>query len=210
MKMKIDTIMVGEMGVNCYLVYCEETREAIAIDPGDDVNKIIAKIAAKELKLKYIVNTHGHADHIGANNELKKVTQAQILIHVADAPMLSDPKLNLSLFIGEPIISGQADIILKDGDTIAIGNEKLSVLHTPGHSAGGICLLGKQFLFSGDTLFAESVGRCDFPGGSMAELLNSIKNKLMVLEDQVKVFPGHGTSTSIGWERDHNPYINRN
>lgn len=205
--MKVTTLMVGQMEVNCYLVSCEKTKESIVIDPGDDAEKIMNKLKEDRLHVSYIINTHGHADHIGGNQELKHLTGASLLIHKADAEMLIDAKQNLSVFIGDPILSDPADRILNDGDTIEVGSIKLTVLHTPGHTKGGICLLTDDTLFSGDTLFAESVGRCDFPGGSMPELIQSIHSKLMVLNDSVTVLPGHGPSTSIGKERQSNPFL---
>lgn len=205
--MKIAQMTVGAFGVNCYIVFDEQTKEAIVIDPGDQAEEILSKLAAESLSVNYIVNTHGHADHIGANRMLKEKTGAKIAIHELDAPMLTDAKLNLSAFMGGAVLSDAADIILKDGDTIDIGGEALTVIHTPGHTKGGVCLLLGDMLFSGDTLFAESVGRCDFPGGDMRELVDGIQNKLMKLSDSVRVFPGHGPGTSIGRERTHNPYI---
>lgn len=205
--MKIVQMTVGALGVNCYIVFNEQTKEAIVIDPGDRAEDILSKIEAESLGVKYIVNTHGHADHIGANRALKEKTGAKIAIHELDAPMLTDAKLNLSLFMGGEVLSDAADIILKDGDTIDIGGEALTVIHTPGHTKGGVCLLWGETLFSGDTLFAESVGRCDFPGGDMRELIDGIQHKLMKLPDSVRVLPGHGPGTSIGRERTRNPYI---
>ena len=205
--MKLNQLTVGQLGVNCYIVSCEDTKESLVIDPGDNVEIILEKIEQENLQVKYIVNTHGHADHIGANTILKNKTKALIAIHSDDAPMLSNPKLNLSIYIGASIISDAADIILNDGDIMTIGNVNLSVLHTPGHTKGGICLLTEGALFSGDTLFAESIGRCDFPDGSMNDLIHSIQSQLMNLPDDVKVYPGHGPVTTIGWERTHNPYL---
>lgn len=205
--MNIMVKQVGHLGVNCYIVSCKATGEAVVIDPGDSAAEIAESLSAQALRVKYIVNTHGHSDHIGANSEIKRVTGAPLLIHQADAAMLEDAKLNLSQYIGRPILSVGADRLLKDGDTIAVGHLVFSVLHTPGHTKGGICLLVNDTLFSGDTLFAESVGRCDFPGGSMPELAQSIQTKLMALPDHVTVLPGHGPGTTIGWERAHNPYL---
>jgi glyoxylase-like metal-dependent hydrolase (beta-lactamase superfamily II) len=205
--MNLIQLTVGQLGVNCYIVSCDDTKESLVIDPGDNIEIILEKIEQENLQVKYIVNTHGHADHIGANNILKNKTNAAIAIHSDDAPMLNNPKLNLSVYIGASIISDSADIILNAGDTITIGNVNLFVLHTPGHTKGGICLLTEGALFSGDTLFAESIGRCDFPDGSMNDLIHSIQSQLMNLPDDVKVYPGHGPVTTIGWERTHNPYL---
>lgn len=205
--MKIKQLVVGPLGVNCYIVSCEDTKQAAIIDPGDQAEKILGKL--KGLNAVAIVNTHGHADHIGANAAIKESTKAPIFIHEADAPMLSNARLNLSAFMGEEILSPDADRILKSGDTIVIGGLRFYVLHTPGHTPGGICLLEKEqsVLFSGDTLFAESVGRTDFPGGSMVQLAEAVQSKLMILPDNVKVLPGHGPATTIGHERSHNPFL---
>lgn len=205
--MQLVHFTVGALGVNCYLYFCEVTKEAAVIDPGDNGKRILQKIAELQLDVKYIINTHGHADHIGANNAIKQACNAKILIHGADASCLTDPKRNLSAFMGEAVLSDSADRILKNGDTIHIGEGSLTVLHTPGNTQGGICLLADTLLFSGDTLFAGSVGRCDFPGGSMTDLIKSVKEKLMVLSDDIIVYPGHGEKTSIGTERHINPYL---
>lgn len=205
--MKVIRLMVGALGVNCYICACEKTGEAMVIDPGDAGRLILEKLRENKLLAKYIVNTHGHADHIGANGFLKENTGAKLLIHEADAAMLFEPKLNLSIYLGEPIICTPADRFLKDGDTISIGNETFTVLHTPGHTKGGISLVHADGVFTGDTLFAESIGRTDFPGGSMDEIIKSITEKLMKLKDTTAVFPGHGESSSIGHERKANPYL---
>ena len=205
--MKVHSLVVGELGVNCYIVACEKTKEAIVIDPGDAPDRILQYIEAEHLNIKYVVNTHGHADHIGANDAIVEVTGAALKIHEDDLVMLGDAKKNLSAFHGLPVLSQTKAQVLHEGDQILFGEEKLEVLHIPGHSPGGICLAGRQILFSGDSLFAESVGRCDFPGGSMTDLIYNIKTKLMVLDDDTIVYPGHGPRTKIGWERKDNPYL---
>lgn len=205
--MKVHSLIVGELGVNCYIVACEKTKEAIVIDPGDEPDRILQYIEAEHLNIKYVVNTHGHADHIGANDAVVEATQAVLKIHEGDLAMLGDAKQNLSAFHGLPVLSNTKAQLLHEGDQISFGEEKLVVLHTPGHSPGGICLAGRQILFSGDSLFAESVGRCDFPGGSMTDLIYNIKTKLMILDDDTVVYPGHGPRTKIGWERKDNPYL---
>ncbi|SEJ12552.1 Glyoxylase, beta-lactamase superfamily II [Propionispira arboris] len=205
--MKVHSLIVGELGVNCYIVACEKTKEAIVIDPGDEPDRILQYIEDEHLNIKYVVNTHGHADHIGANDAIVEATQAVLKIHEGDLAMLGDAKQNLSAFHGLPVLSNTKAQLLHEGDQISFGEEKLIVLHTPGHSPGGICLAGRQILFSGDSLFAESVGRCDFPGGSMTDLIYNIKTKLMILDDDTVVYPGHGPRTKIGWERKDNPYL---
>ena len=205
--MKVHSLVVGELGVNCYIVACEKTKEAIVIDPGDAPDRILQYIEAEHLNIKYVVNTHGHADHIGANDAIVEATGAALKIHEADLVMLGDAKKNLSAFHGLPVLSQTKAQVLHEGDQILFGEEKLVVLHIPGHSPGGVCLAGNHILFSGDSLFAESVGRCDFPGGSMTDLIYNIKSKLMVLDDDTIVYPGHGPRTKIGWERKDNPYL---
>ncbi|MCX7780574.1 MAG: MBL fold metallo-hydrolase [Negativicutes bacterium] len=205
--MKIIALQVGNLGTNCYIAYDERAREAIVVDPGGNAQEIMAEIRRAGLAVKYIVNTHGHADHVLANLKIKEATGALLLIHQDDAGMLTSPHRNLSTFIGGGAVCGPADQMLNDGDVIEAGSMKFTVLHTPGHTPGGICLYCDNVLFSGDTLFAESIGRTDFPGGSYRQLLDSIREKLLVLADEVKVYPGHGPETTIGWERRMNPFI---
>lgn len=205
--MKIHAMVVGSLATNCYVVYCEATRKAAVIDPGGSAEAITAFIRRENLDVDYIINTHGHADHVWANMKVKEATGAPILIHEADAGMLTSPQRNLSVFLGGNATCGPADQLLKEGDTIAFGAVELAVLHTPGHTPGGISLLAGPVLFSGDTLFAESVGRSDLPGGSHSQLIASIVDKLMPLDDKTRVLPGHGPETTIGWERTHNPFI---
>lgn len=205
--MKTIQMQVGNLGTNCYIVYSKASLDATVIDPGGHAEDIIALINREKLNVVCIINTHGHADHISANDKLQQATGAPILIHADDAHMLTSAKHNLSMYIGGSIQFKPADRLLKDGDEIRVGEINFKVLHTPGHTPGGICLLTDGILFSGDTLFYESVGRSDFPGGSYSNLITSIKQKLMELEDSTKVLPGHGPETTIGWERKMNPFI---
>ena len=205
--MKIIKLEVGQLGANCYIVYCKKTLHGMVIDPGGDAEKIIGLLNREKITVTAIVNTHGHADHIGGNDELKAATGAPILIHGDDAKMLVSAQGNLSMYIGNNLICQAADRLLADGDTIDIGEMKFQVLHTPGHTLGGICIYGNEVVFSGDTLFEQSIGRTDFPGGSHRQLLESIKTKLFVLEADTVVLPGHGPSTTIGVERQTIPFI---
>ena len=207
--MKIRALTVGPIMENAYIVYDENTLEGIIIDPGDDAEDIIKIVKDLKLNIKYIVNTHGHADHIGANTQLLKQLHAKLAIHEDDKMMLSDPNLNLSItgYMGREVKSPAPDIILHEGDVITFGNIKLKVIHTPGHTPGGICLLGDGVLFSGDSLFEGSVGRTDFPGGSMSALVDSLKKKILTLDPKIKVFPGHGGPTTIGYEASNNPFL---
>ncbi len=201
----------GAVDTNCYIVGCPVTKEAAVIDPGafspGEVQSILGFLASEGLMAKYIINTHGHIDHIAGNRAVKKATGAPILVHADDAGRLGDGQLNGSFLFGMDIQSPPADRLLADGEIIALGGLQVKVLHTPGHTPGGICLLVDNTLFSGDTLFAGSVGRTDLPGGSERAIINSIKEKLMTLPDDTSVRPGHGPRTSIGREKNENPFL---
>ncbi len=199
---------ISAMGQNCYIVGCEETREVAVIDPGGNAAGILDLLKKHDLKAVYIINTHGHIDHIGGNQGVKEATGAKILIHEADAPMLGSSASNLASLMGAKVTSPPADQFLKDGDIIKIGNTvELEVIHTPGHSPGGICLKTGDIIFVGDTLFQGSIGRTDFPGGSYPQLIKMIKEKLLRYGDEVVAYPGHGPATTIGFERKHNPFL---
>lgn len=195
---------VGPLSTNCYVFADKDTKEAVVIDPGGEPAAIKDFISKNHLKVKYVINTHGHGDHIAANSHFP---EAQVLIHKEDAAFLVDPVLNLSSSFGTAVSVPAAAKLLSDGDKIKVGKLTLEVIHTPGHTPGGIALKYDSMLFSGDTLFFESIGRADIPNASLDKLLYSIKNKLMALEDDCKVYPGHGPETTIGHERRHNPFI---
>lgn len=203
--MKIKSFELGYMKNNCYIVWDENTNEAAIIDPSNI--KPLAFIKENGLKLKYIILTHCHFDHIGGVRETANETGAKVAIHEQDAEGLVNNDLNLGTDFNRDFTQGNADILLKDGDALEVGTLKLTILHTPGHTKGGICILADEVLFSGDTLFWGSMGRSDFPGGNGAELIRSIKTKLMALDDKTRVYPGHGESTTIGEERRNNPYL---
>ncbi len=201
-------LMLSSMGVNCYIVGCEETKEVAVIDPGASPRSILKALEEDDLKAVYIINTHGHTDHMGANRAIKDATGAKILIHEADSNMLVNAVANFSFLTGSSITSPPADQLLKDGDIIKIGNTvELEVIHTPGHSKGGICLKADNVIFVGDTLFNGSIGRTDFPGGSFKELIDNVHQRLFCYDDDVICYPGHGPSTTIGFEKKHNPFL---
>ena len=208
--MIIESLTVGPIQANCYILGCEDTLEAAVIDPGGEADRILLAIARKEMTLQYIINTHGHFDHVGANKEIKKVTGARILIHRIDAPMLARLADSAASWGLSAENSPAPDRMLEDGDTINVGTIALKVLHTPGHTQGGISLYTDNCVFVGDTLFAGSVGRTDFPGGDAGTLRKSIHAKLFTLEDTVTVYPGHMGPTTIGEERRNNPFVGTN
>ncbi len=205
--MKVHALSVGPMQANCYVLECEETKNAVIIDPGGDGDFIIDFINAKKLMPEFIINTHAHVDHIAANEYLKSRISALICIHKEDADMLVNPQKNLSFFINSPIVSPAPDRLLDDGDILNSGTINLKVIHTPGHSPGSICLLSQECIFTGDLLFAGGIGRYDFPGSSYNLLIESLK-KIMNLDSDLIVYPGHGPATTIGEERETNPFIN--
>lgn len=202
-------LVVGPLQVNCFILADEKTKEAVVIDPGDDAGDILKVIREKGLTVRYLVNTHGHFDHVGANRALKEATGALLLIHEGDAPVMASAPLQSSAFGMEEISSPPADRFVKHGDVITAGEVKLKVLHTPGHSPGGISLLEDGMVFTGDALFAGSIGRTDLPGGDLLTLLRAIKTNLMTLPDDTRVFCGHGPASTIGEERRENPFLNR-
>lgn len=211
-KIKEDVLIirkleVGPIMANCFIVGCEETKQAVVIDPGDDADRILMALAKAELKVKYLINTHGHFDHVGANKRMKDVTAAQIAIHPDDEPMLLDLSSHAAMFGLGAENSPPADIHLKESDTITFGNITFKVIHTPGHSPGGICLYTPGHLFVGDTLFMGSIGRTDLPGGNYDTLISSIKTKLLNLDESTVVYPGHGPETTIANEKRMNPFL---
>lgn len=205
--MKIIALSVGLLEANCYIVYDEKSKDAMVIDPGGDGEYILSKIDEKGLKVRYIVLTHGHFDHIGATGFLKDKTSGLIAIHKLDAENLRDGDKNLSSSMGIELPQLKADLLLEHGSTIKLGDTECKILHTPGHSEGSICILFPGIVFTGDTLFRGSIGRTDFPGGNYKVLLKSIAENLLTLDDNTVVYPGHGFETSIGIEKETNPFL---
>jgi len=203
----VEQIVVGPVATNCYVVADREEGVGAVIDPGEEPTKIMDVVNRLSVQIAYIINTHGHIDHIGANGSIKELTGAPIMIHGADAGMLTSAVHNLSTLMGCEITSPDADRILGEGDTIMFGDVKLEVAHTPGHSPGSICLLGDGLVFSGDTMFFDSIGRTDFPGSSYEDIMNSIREVLIPLNDDVTVYPGHGPWGRMGEIRAVNPFL---
>ncbi len=209
--MRLETLKLGPLETNCYVLDAGGGR-AVVIDPGADSGRVLARLDKKKLLPAVVLVTHGHADHIGGIAGLReRFPDAKIAIGRPDAPALTSPKINQSLFIGLNIKAPPADRLLDDGDTVTEGAVTLKVIATPGHTPGGVCFLaadlgGAPALFSGDTLFRESVGRCDIAGGDWDALMASVRRKLFALPDETVVYPGHGPSTTIGHEKKHNPF----
>ena len=206
--MEIITLPLGRIGANCYFLINPEAEDCILIDPGDEPDTVIRKLDSLGLTPKYILITHGHPDHVGAVAELKSVfPETQVMIHEADASKMGNrPVMHVQT---APFQEATSDGFYKDGDEVVCEGIRVQVIHTPGHSPGGVCLYVEEdgSLFSGDTLFRASVGRWDFPGGNMADLEASIKDKLYTLPQETVVYPGHSSTTTIGDEMLYNPFI---
>jgi hydroxyacylglutathione hydrolase len=203
----VESLEVAPFQTNCYVVASRPQSSAIIIDPGGDEQKIRGVLEKHRLTPAAVVNTHGHIDHIGCDD----VFGVPIYIHRQDLKYLNDPELNLSHFLSSPQTVGSSIKSVEEGDLITVDDIELAVIHTPGHTPGGMCLLMKKpaakILFSGDTLFYLGIGRTDFPGGQEAKLISSIKEKLLCLSDDTVVYPGHGPSSTIGKERKRNPFL---
>jgi glyoxylase-like metal-dependent hydrolase (beta-lactamase superfamily II) len=207
--MIVETLEVGPFMENCYVLGCEKNKESVVIDPGDEVDRILRSINNNKLKVKYILNTHSHLDHVSGNKRLKELTSAPIMIHEKDADGLNRLSALGSLFGIRVDNSPPPDQYLYEGDIIRFGEFELKVIHTPGHSPGGAsfyCQEEKK-IFVGDTLFNLSIGRTDLPGGGYETLIKSVVEKIFPLGDDVEVYPGHGPKTTIGFERRHNPFF---
>jgi hydroxyacylglutathione hydrolase len=199
--MLVEMFTVGMLSTNCYVASCPNSKEAIVIDPGIDFSSeaqpIYDYIEAAELKIKFIINTHGHPDHIKGNAMFQEKYNVPICIHVLDAHFIQ----------GTENTKFPDNIILNEGSLLQCGSETLQVIHTPGHTPGSICLVGEKLVFTGDTLFAGGIGRTDFPGGSMSDMEFSLQ-KLTTLPDYLLVYPGHGETSIIGEEKRINPFLN--
>ena len=205
--LKCDFRVVGPIQTNCYFLYREDTKECLIIDPGYEADKIEAYVQKKQLHEAGILLTHGHFDHITAADEVRKKFQTKIYASGKEKELMADPRMNVSVMMGESV-SLKADVWLEDGQELEMLGETMRCILTPGHTGGGMCFYFPKacMLFSGDTLFQESVGRTDFPTGSSRELIRSVREKLLVLPEAVRVYPGHGLMTTIRDEQMFNPY----
>ncbi len=205
----VASLTVGELAVNCYFLVNQETGEALIFDPGDEVEKLQDFARKNGWSIKAILLTHGHSDHMGGVNELREQTGAKVYAMEEEKPLLSNAMKNLSIFIQKKPIMVEADEYLRDGQELELCGIGLKVLLTPGHTPGGCCYYCREAgaVFSGDTLFCGSVGRSDFPGGSMSELVRSVKEKLFLLPEDTKVYPGHGDETTIEYEKKYNLFV---
>lgn len=202
--MILKLLQVSMFATNCYLVGCPDTGEGIVIDPGAEGKRILQVIENLNIKVKYIINTHGHVDHVAANGRLKEALGAPILLNGKDLSLYQNPGFGLGLVIGK---QPPPDRFIDEGDHISCGSLEFLVMETPGHTPGGVCLFGQGVLFSGDTLFAGSIGRTDLAGGSFEEIIRSIKERLLVLPPDTVVYPGHGPKSAIGDEIRGNPFV---
>lgn len=207
--MIFETLEVGPLGVNCFILGCETSREGVVIDPGGDVGRIAEIVKRHGLKIRYIINTHGHFDHVGGNLQAVRAFDAPLLIHAGDADMLNRVAEVATMYGMQGENSPAPDSFLAEDMEIVFGAHRLKVMHTPGHSQGGCCfyLETEKKVITGDSLFADSIGRTDLPGGSHEQLLDSIRTRLFSLPDDVTAYPGHGPKTTIGHEKRNNPYF---
>lgn len=205
--MEIVKIVVGAYAANCYILYCKESLEGIVIDPGAQADDIIKVIEDRDISIKYIVLTHGHGDHIGGVEKLKNTFFIPVLAHKEEDIILTQSSKNLSYMMPGGKIEISSDKYIEEGYTIEFGLHRAEVIHTPGHSPGGICIKAGDYLFTGDTLFKRSIGRTDLYAGSYEVLISSIREKLLNLDDATIVLPGHGEESTIGSERLYNEFL---
>ena len=206
--MNLQRIPLGELWTNCYLIW-DSSKKGIIVDPGGDAKEVAQFIRENGIDIEYILLTHGHSDHIGGLQDVRGLAKYGVAIHRDDADCLTDSRKNLSAAFGTAFSVPAAEKILSDGDRLQVGELNIEVIHTPGHTAGGVCFYIKdnkeEFLLCGDTLFMRSIGRTDLPGGNEDTLINSLR-KLERFSDDIKAYPGHGPITSIGEEKRYNPY----
>ena len=204
--MKIQTVITGNIEENCYLVW-DQNKHCLVIDPGDDCNRILAVISEHHLLVEKIVLTHGHYDHVGAVNELKQATSATVIACEHEQELIVNPELSLAQYISPDFSVPQVDLYVKEGDLIVVGELSFPVMHTPGHTNGGMCLFGNGVLFSGDTVFFGTLGRWDFPTGNLSQLVHSITKRIFSLADDTVIYSGHGPKTTVGAEKKQNEVL---
>lgn len=204
---KVKKIISGQIGANCYIVYDTDTMKAAVIDPGEDGGKIIKEIEAGGFAPEMLINTHGHYDHILSDELIRTKFNIPLAAHKDEVAMLADPQRNASAMFGNPQSVSAPEILLEDGQTVKLSFTEFNVIHTPGHTKGGICLDFGGFLITGDTLFAGTIGRTDFPGGSYEEIMKSLE-KIKKLKPDTVIYPGHGSATTLANELRHNPFLN--
>lgn len=207
--MEIETLVVGPIETNCYILSDPLSREAVIIDAGDDAADILAYVEKNQLQVKYLLNTHGHFDHIQANDAVRQKTGAPLAIHADDVELLVSPEKVSGGMMAAVHGCREPEMVLHNGDTICFGPYRLRVIYTPGHSKGGCCFyeVQEKVCFTGDTLFYGSIGRTDLYGGSYAVLLKSVRERLQVVADDVAIYPGHGPESTMAFERKANPYL---
>jgi glyoxylase-like metal-dependent hydrolase (beta-lactamase superfamily II) len=201
----VERLVVGPLATNCYIL--KSGSELAVVDPGGNPEVILAKTSELGGTVKYVIDTHGHIDHIAANCEVVEATGAELLVHDLDAKMLAHPDRNLSNLMGVRFTSPAPRRLLKEGDKVLVGECEMTVLYTPGHTPGGICLLAQGFAFTGDTLFVDSIGRVDFPGGSEEQMMTSLRRLQLVLKRETVLYPGHGEPGTFGRALLVNPFL---
>lgn len=206
--MIVKRLQAGVYAANCYIIHTED-GDGLVVDPAGDVDEIVKYLEESSVKVGAIVLTHGHGDHIGGVLELKELLDVPVMVHSDDEDMVKNSALNLSTSMPMGEVNFKPDILLNDGDEIPLGDRVVKVIHTPGHTKGGVCILVDGILITGDTLFQGSIGRTDLYGGDFDTLMISIVEKLMILPDDTVVYPGHGGPSTIGVERRNNPFISR-
>jgi len=205
--LKFKRLPLGVYQANCYILWDEETNKTTVIDPGGDFDELRGFIENNKLDVEYIILTHGHGDHIGALVEAKDYFKAEVMVHKDDYDMLKNNNKNYSSKLGYNKVEVEADKKLNDGDVIYLDSILMEIIHTPGHTRGSICIKCDNIVFSGDTLFAGSIGRTDLDGGSFDDIINSIKDRILILPDNTEVYPGHGPSTTVAIEKKNNPFL---